>query len=83
MGREPAETDPDVQHYLSRFRVVGAGVVLVITAFYVGADIFELPFLRSTFHLDPTVLGILLGTFAVLVGVEAIARIPGIGRDSK
>lgn len=83
MEREPDEKDPDVQRYLSRFRIIGAAVVLVIAALYVGADIFQLPFLRTTFHLDPTVLGILLGTFAVLVGVEAIARIPGIGRDVK
>ncbi len=69
---------PTEAHLLSRFRLAGAGGILVATIVYVAADIFQLPFLRDGFHTEPTVLGILLGSFLLLVGVETLNRLPGI-----
>lgn len=66
---------------LSRFRVVGSGVILLCILVYISGEIFMLPFLREGFHVDPTILGILTGTFLILIGVEALNRLPGIGTE--
>lgn len=72
---------PSEAQLLSRFRIVCIAVVLMATVVYVLAGIFELPFLRPTFQLEPTVLGILFGTLTLLLGIEGLNRIPGIGGD--
>lgn len=80
-----AKVTPDEATLLSRFRRAGAGTILGVIAVYIAAGIFELPLLRESFQVEPTVLGILVGAFLLLVGVEAVNRIPGIGsnRDDK
>ena len=59
---------------LPRFRLVGFFICLSVTCIYVLGAIFELPFLRAGFEVDPTVLGILGGITLILGGVEGISR---------
>lgn len=74
-----AKNGPNEAKLLSRFRLVTAVAILAATLVYVAGEIFELPFLRTTFHVEPTVLGIMVGALLLLLGVEAAYRIPGIG----
>lgn len=53
---------------------------LFLIVIYVSGEVFQLPFLRTTFHIEPTILGILVGAFTVLVGVEVLSRLPGIAQ---
>jgi hypothetical protein len=78
-----ANEQPKEAQLLSRFRIVGAMVILAAILLYVLGAIFQLPFLRAEFQVEPTVLGILVGSFLLLVGVETLARIPGIGGNGK
>lgn len=73
MANEPSEAK-----LVPRFRLVGFFVFLLITCLYVLGAVFQLPFLRDSFQVDPTVLGILGGITLVLGGVEGISRLPGI-----
>ena len=59
---------------LPRFRLVGFFVFLFITSLYALGAVFQLPFLREGFEVDPTVLGILGGITLVLGGVEGVSR---------
>lgn len=73
-----ANNGSDETRLLSRFRVVSIFSILLAIVVYVAGEIFQLPFLRTSFHVEPTVLGILVGALIVLLGIETIARIPGI-----
>jgi hypothetical protein len=75
-----AERGPSEANLLSRFRIVTAVAILGAILVYIAGEIFELPFLRTTFHVEPTILGILIGALCLLLGVEGISRIPGIGK---
>ena len=55
-------------------------MVLGVIVVYIAGGIFQLPFLRSEFTVEPTVLGILIGALLLLLGVEVLNRIPGIGQ---
>ena len=70
----------DETRLVSRFRRATAGVVLGVIVVYIAGGIFQLPFLRSEFTVEPTVLGILIGALLLLLGVEVLNRIPGIGQ---
>lgn len=74
-----ASDGPNEAGLLSRFRLVSIAAILLAIIVYIAGEIFQLPFLRTTFHVEPTVLGILVGALIVLLGIETIARIPGIG----
>lgn len=69
MAKESAEA-----RLLPRFRLVGFFVFLFITGVYALGAVFQLPFLREGFQIDPTVLGILGGITLVLGGVEGVSR---------
>lgn len=71
---------PSEAQLLSRFRLVCIAVLLVAIAVYLLAGIFELPGLRPTFQLDSAILGVLLGSLILLLGIEGINRIQGIGK---
>jgi hypothetical protein len=70
-------TDSDEAKLLPRFRLVGFFVGLFLVTVYVLGAIFQLPFLRSDFKIDPTILGVLGGITLVLGGVEGISRLAG------
>lgn len=76
--REPKKVPSEAQ-LLSRFRRVCIAVVLGAIVIYVLAGIFELPFLRPSFQSDSAYLGVLVGALLLLLGIEGINRIPGIG----
>jgi hypothetical protein len=78
-----ASNGPNEAKLLSRFRIVSIAAILLAILVYVAGEIFELPFLRTTFHVEPTVLGVLVGALIVLLGIETINRIPGIGRGGE
>ncbi|MEA2678045.1 MAG: hypothetical protein QOJ81_2186 [Chloroflexota bacterium] len=74
------KSGPSEAELLSRFRLVCIAAILAAVVIYVLAGIFELPFLRPTFQLDNATLGVLIGALLLLLGIEGLSRIPGIGK---
>lgn len=68
---------------LPRFQLVGFFVSLFIFSVYVLGAVFQLPFLREGFSVDPTVLGILGSITLVMGGVAVVSRLPGFNVSIK
>lgn len=66
----------DERKLRGQLRVVALGVVLVLFAFAVVADILGRLFIRSDFYVSDIFFGTLIGAILLLVGVEAAARFP-------
>jgi hypothetical protein len=68
---------------LPRFQLVGFFVSLFIFSVYALGAVFQLPFLRDGFQVDPTVLGILGSVTLVMGGVAFVSRLPGFNFSLK
>lgn len=68
---------------LPRFQLVGFFVSLFIFSVYALGAVFQLPFLREGFSVDPTVLGILGSITLVMGGVAVVSRLPGFNVNIK
>lgn len=68
---------------LPRFQLVGFFVSLFIFSVYALGAVFQLPFLRDGFQVDPTVLGILGSVTLVMGGVAFVSRLPGFNINLK
>lgn len=74
---------PPESQLLPRFQLVGFFISLFIFSVYALGAVFQLPFLREGFSVDPTVLGILGSITLVLGGVATASRLSGFNVSMK
>lgn len=73
--REPAEA-----RLLGRLRLLAGAVILVLIAFLAFVDALGRLLIDPTFHVGDVMVGTLVGALLLLLGIETIIRIPGIGK---
>jgi hypothetical protein len=77
--RESRHRDPVEERLLRRLRVISGAVILVMIGLLVLADTLGRLLINPDFHASELFLGTLIGALLLLLGVEGINRLPGVG----
>jgi hypothetical protein len=71
--------DPTEERLLRRLRFVSGFVILAMIVLLIVVDTLGRLFVDPNFHIDELALGTLIGALLLLLGIEGINRLPGIG----
>lgn len=69
--------DPTEDRLLRRLRVIAGIVILVMIVLLVTADTLGRLLVSPDFHASELILGTLIGALLLLLGIEAVNRLPG------
>lgn len=72
--------DPVEERLLRRLRVISGAVILVMIGLLVVVDTLGRLLINPDFHASELFLGTLIGALLLLLGIEGVSRLPGIGR---
>lgn len=81
-GDEP-RSDPTEDRLLRRLRVIAGVVILTMIALLVVADNLGRLFIDPNFRASELILGTLIGALLLLLGIEAVNRLPGTRTNGK
>lgn len=71
---------PTEDRLLRRLRVIAGAVILLMIVLLVTADTLGRLLVSPDFHASELILGTLIGALLLLLGIEAVNRLPG-GRN--
>lgn len=75
----PPSVPADVveEKLLRRLRLISGIVIIVLIVLLVSADTLGRLFINPDFHASEVIVGTLVGTLIVVLGIEGLNRLPG------
>lgn len=78
--RTPNQLGPTTEErLLRRLRLIAGAVIIVMIILLVSADTLGRLFIDPNFHSSELILGTLVGALMLVLGIEAVNRLPGGG----